>query len=270
MRTFLLALLLAPALLVAETYSGAPVNLTFGPEVTVGRRAFLAGLATVYLPRIADALGAPFDYATPIEIHATEAKDAPPGVTLGRAITVSEPHLRAHPDDAGMFVHELTHVVQAYPAGKTPTWLTEGITDYLRYYILLPEPARRANPATADHTKGYAQATPPRPPRPHPPQRRRARPPPPPQRRLPPRRKRRRLAHPHLRRHPRSPHARTPRRRQNTQRPLTPTHTDKKRGAPTGAPRFSHRNLPNERRRPCPRPKGMVGCAGLGPATPTV
>ena len=158
MRTFLLALLLAPALLVAETYSGAPVNLTFGPEVTVGRRAFLAGLATVYLPRIADALGAPFDYATPIEIHATEAKDAPPGVTLGRAITVSEPHLRAHPDDAGMFVHELTHVVQAYPAGKTPTWLTEGITDYLRYYILLPEPARRANPATAAHTKGYAQA----------------------------------------------------------------------------------------------------------------
>lgn len=154
----LLTLLLAPALLVAETFTGAPINLEFGPEVTVGRRAFLAGLSTVYVPRIAEALGAPFDYSTPITIRATEDAKAAPGVTCGRTVTVSEPHLRRATDDAGMFVHELTHVVQAYPGGTSPVWLTEGITDYLRYYVLLPEPARRANPATADHRKGYAQA----------------------------------------------------------------------------------------------------------------
>lgn len=154
----LLALLLAPALFAAETFSGAPIALTFGPEVTVGRRAFLAGVATLYVPRIAEALGVPFDYATPIVIRATEDATAAPGVTCGRTVTVSEPHLRRASDDAGMFVHELTHVVQAYPGGATPVWLTEGITDYLRYYVLLPEPARRAHPATADYRKGYAQA----------------------------------------------------------------------------------------------------------------
>lgn len=158
MRTLLPALLLAPSLLLAETFAGAPVALDFGPEVSVGRKAILAGLATLYLPRIADALGAPFDYAAPITLHVTEAADAAPGVTLGRAITLSGHHLRRHPDDAGMFVHELTHVVQAYPSGATPAWLVEGITDYLRYYLLLPEPTRRADPAAADHRRGYADA----------------------------------------------------------------------------------------------------------------
>ncbi len=158
MCRLMLALLLVPTLLVAETFVGVPVNLDFGPEVTVGRRAFLAGVASLYLPRITEALGASFDCSTPIVIHTTTDEKAAPGVTCGRTITVSEPHLRRFSDDAGMFVHELTHVVQAYPGGTTLTWLTEGITDYLRYYLLLSEPARRANPATADHCKGYAQA----------------------------------------------------------------------------------------------------------------
>ena len=33
-----------------------------------------------------------------------------------------------HPDDFGMVIHELIHVIQAYPAaGDKPGWLVEGI-----------------------------------------------------------------------------------------------------------------------------------------------
>ncbi len=46
-------------------------------------------------------------------------------------ITISAAFVRAHPDDWGMVVHELTHVVQAYPAGG-PGWLVEGIADWVR------------------------------------------------------------------------------------------------------------------------------------------
>ncbi|MFN0079023.1 MAG: basic secretory protein-like protein [Prosthecobacter sp.] len=46
-------------------------------------------------------------------------------------ITISAAFVRSHPDDWGMVVHELTHVVQAYPPGG-PGWLVEGIADYIR------------------------------------------------------------------------------------------------------------------------------------------
>lgn len=160
MRRTILPLLFCalPLALCATTYTGASVNLEFAPDITVGRKAFLAGVASLYLPQIADALGVPFDGTTPIVIHRTNDPKAAPGVTCGRTITYNEPYLRRMTDDAGMFVHELTHVVQAYPGGTTPVWLTEGITDYLRDYILLPEPTRWADPATADYRKGYTHA----------------------------------------------------------------------------------------------------------------
>jgi hypothetical protein len=57
-------------------------------------------------------------------------------------ITISAAYVRSHPDDWGMVVHELTHVVQAYPSGG-PGWLVEGIADYIRivhFEPLAPRP----------------------------------------------------------------------------------------------------------------------------------
>ena len=43
-----------------------------------------------------------------------------------------------------MIVHELTHVVQAYPK-YDPVWLVEGIADYVRFFHFEPE-ANRPHP----------------------------------------------------------------------------------------------------------------------------
>jgi Peptidase of plants and bacteria len=50
----------------------------------------------------------------------------------GNAITMSARRVVELPDDSrGVVIHELVHVVQAYPAGSE-SWLTEGVADYLR------------------------------------------------------------------------------------------------------------------------------------------
>ncbi|KAA3438795.1 basic secretory protein-like protein [Rufibacter hautae] len=38
-----------------------------------------------------------------------------------------------HPGDIDVVTHEVFHLVQAYPHDAGPGWLTEGITDYVRY-----------------------------------------------------------------------------------------------------------------------------------------
>jgi hypothetical protein len=60
--------------------------------------------------------------------------------TSGAKIRVSADYVTKHQDDDGMIVHELVHVVQAYP-NPNPIWLTEGIADYVRYWHY--EPGRR-------------------------------------------------------------------------------------------------------------------------------
>jgi len=62
-----------------------------------------------------------------------------PAAASGRTINVSAAYVRDHMDDFGMMVHELTHVVQAYPRQKEDLgWLTEGIADYTRFWKYEP------------------------------------------------------------------------------------------------------------------------------------
>ena len=143
--------------LASQVLAESGERLKFAPGISVGRQAILKGLATVYLPRIAEALGVE-DNQEPVTIELTEETSAPPGVTLGRAVTLSAPYMQRMPEDAGMILHEFTHVVQGYPGGTTPSWLVEGIADYVRDYIILPEPTRWVAPAQADYRKGYTHA----------------------------------------------------------------------------------------------------------------
>ena len=62
-------------------------------------------------------------------------KDQPaPGLTSGSVISLSSNWFNQHPEDLGAIVHEMAHVVQGYPPGQ-PSWLTEGIADYIRYSL---------------------------------------------------------------------------------------------------------------------------------------
>lgn len=63
-----------------------------------------------------------------------------PGYSHRDTVTVSVDWFQKHPEDIGLFTHELTHLVQAYP-NSNPGWLTEGIADYARH-VYGPEKQR--------------------------------------------------------------------------------------------------------------------------------
>jgi hypothetical protein len=57
----------------------------------------------------------------------------PVAYAVGNVIYVNPDYAKKHPNDQGMLVHEMFHVVDAYPNGvKAPSWFREGMADYAR------------------------------------------------------------------------------------------------------------------------------------------
>jgi hypothetical protein len=76
--------------------------------------------------------------------------------TSGRTITCRKGWFTAHPDDYGAVIHETCHVVQGYRRAQPPSWVTEGIADYVRWFVY--EPAERrphVDPRRARYTDSY-------------------------------------------------------------------------------------------------------------------
>lgn len=61
------------------------------------------------------------------------------GGTSGSRIVVSSHWIEKHPEDIGLVIHELVHIIQRYPSPH-PGWVTEGIADYLRWAIFEGKP----------------------------------------------------------------------------------------------------------------------------------
>ncbi len=71
-------------------------------------------------------------------------------------IHISANWVRSHPNDFGMVVHELTHLVQRYPRNRGAGWLVEGIADYVRLHHFEPlVTVPRINFTKAKHTDSY-------------------------------------------------------------------------------------------------------------------
>jgi len=107
-------------------------------------------------PMIARELNSP-GYLPPNHVHIWFNTDYN-GVaaTGGEVIEISPTYVRAHKDDFGMVVHELTHAVQHYTHGDNPGWLVEGIADWIRFYKYEPQvPRPRINPARAKYSDAY-------------------------------------------------------------------------------------------------------------------
>ena len=85
-------------------------------------------------------------------------KHSPTGVgaTAGNRISVSSGWIEKHPNDLGLVIHELVHVIQRYPRAR-PVWVTEGVADYLRWAIYEGKPqARFPRPKVpGGYEKGY-------------------------------------------------------------------------------------------------------------------
>ena len=56
----------------------------------------------------------------------------------GKHITGSVTYFKDHPHDVGAMVHETTHVVQHYRSRRNPSWLVEGVSDYVRFFQFEP------------------------------------------------------------------------------------------------------------------------------------
>ena len=111
-------------------------------------------------PKISEVLAS--DGFRPPEEVKIVFKDARKGVaaTSGSTITITADWVRKHPDDFGMVVHELTHVIQHYPPNKANAgWLVEGIADHVRCFHF--EPEKRLPPIDvkkASYRDGYKTA----------------------------------------------------------------------------------------------------------------
>jgi len=78
--------------------------------------------------------------------------------TLRNRITIASAWVKQHPEDKGMVIHELTHVIQAYPPSRDG-WLVEGIADYIRFYQFEPQTKLTLrNPERANYREGYRTA----------------------------------------------------------------------------------------------------------------
>ena len=84
------------------------------------------------------------EWKVPKEIKLVFKKDLKvPAYASGNTIHVSAEWATKNPDDFGCVIHELTHVIQAYPNSRQkPGWLVEGIADYIRFWKYEPEVPR--------------------------------------------------------------------------------------------------------------------------------
>lgn len=119
-------------------------------------------------PQIVAMIDAPRDgLVRELEVRFKEdMKPGVPGYASGNVMTISIPFLLGNPGEVrGLYIHELTHVAQAYSGGERPGWLVEGIAEAVRYALSPPDDPWRAavdaiDPATVDYRKAYRDTAP--------------------------------------------------------------------------------------------------------------
>ena len=114
-------------------------------------------IAADWYPKIDKLLASP-GFSPPKSVEIRFRKDFRGlAAASGDSITIQPDWVRNHPEDTGVVVHELTHVVQSYPdRGNMPGWLVEGIADYIRIAKYEPDAERpRLDPDQAKYTDAY-------------------------------------------------------------------------------------------------------------------
>ena len=140
-----------PAFKVEIDYSTAPACEAFATKSKA--------LVEEWYPKINEVL---FDKNHPLPVATVRLKFEPmKGVAhaTGDGIHISEDWVtKKAPNDYGMVVHELTHVVQHY-GGKGEGWLTEGIADYIRHKYFEKDIEKiRPNPDKSSYNQAYTTA----------------------------------------------------------------------------------------------------------------
>ena len=104
---------------------------------------------------ICDELASP-GYKPPTTISLTLKNDyAGVAYASGSNIVGAVKYFQAHPKDVGAFVHETAHCVQGYRFRRMPSWLVEGVADYVRYWKYEPEKGRQPRAGRARYDGSY-------------------------------------------------------------------------------------------------------------------
>ena len=108
------------------------------PELAEWMNVKLVPVVREWYPKLVDMF--PSEGWTPyasLKFKFEEGLDCP-AYTSGATVAFDRKWFKENPEDIGCAVHELFHVVQKdYP--DAPDWLTEGIADYVRFYLFEPE-----------------------------------------------------------------------------------------------------------------------------------
>lgn len=144
-----------PLLAADKPGRGVTVELDFSevPELRMwGEKAQL--LVAEWYPRITNLLPSK-GFAPPNSVQLVLHK-AEKGIagTVGNKIQVHSNWIEKRPDDFGLVIHEVVHVIQAYPPHKEG-WLTEGIADYIRWGIFEGQPLAKF--PISQEPQGYRQ-----------------------------------------------------------------------------------------------------------------
>ena len=84
-------------------------------------------------PKLVNMLGSPVQETHRDVIIRFQEKMDHPAHASGKTIVISATHLRKDPSDTiGVFIHELTHIIQRH---RGPGWFIEGTADYTRFKL---------------------------------------------------------------------------------------------------------------------------------------
>lgn len=127
------------------------VDASEAPEYAEWVEKELKPVVLEWYPKIVAMLPSP-DYEAPSEITLTFRNDVQPGTpayATGSRVVMNAPWFKNQLDREakGCVVHELVHVVQNYwlasrvnpNPNRTPSWITEGIADYIRWFLYEPD-----------------------------------------------------------------------------------------------------------------------------------
>ncbi|MBB5353557.1 hypothetical protein HNR46_003818 [Haloferula luteola] len=127
------------------------IDATKGPDLVPWIEKEMLPVLDVWYPKLVKMLPSK-GYKAPQTVNFEIKLDMPAGIpayAAGDRISLSGPflHGQAAKEAKGCVVHEMVHVVQNYWWGRrrvsnpkdTPTWVTEGIADYIRWFLYEPE-----------------------------------------------------------------------------------------------------------------------------------
>lgn len=115
------------------------IDTSAAPELADWAEHTLAPVLTIWYPKIV-ALLPSAGFTAPQAYSITVQKMDGVGYTSGTKVFVSEKWIQGemNGEAVGAIVHESVHVIQQYHS-DTPSWLVEGIADYLRWFKFEPQ-----------------------------------------------------------------------------------------------------------------------------------